>query len=141
MRQLPSSAKTTTRIALASGSPGVDGSGVRIASVAHDEDRGRRVKFLAADPAATILFMVVVHDNSPIMHPQVVPEDRQSVSQCVPHEYLLHRFLQFTKRSRFRVTIDGFASLWCGWAALTSVAIALQLRFGRPHASVVQALA
>jgi uncharacterized protein DUF6629 len=29
-----------------------------------------------------------------------------------------------------RTTIDGFASLWCGWAALTSCAIALQLRFG-----------
>ena len=26
--------------------------------------------------------------------------------------------------------IDGFASLWCGWAALTSAAIALSLRFG-----------
>ena len=28
------------------------------------------------------------------------------------------------------VEIDGFASLWCGWAALTSAAIALNLRFG-----------
>ena len=40
-----------------------------------------------------------------------------------------------------RLTIDGFASLWCGWAALTSVAIALQIRYGRPHRSVVAALA
>ena len=28
------------------------------------------------------------------------------------------------------VEIDGFASLWCGWAALTSAVIALNLRFG-----------
>lgn len=28
------------------------------------------------------------------------------------------------------LAIDGFASLWCAWAALTSVAIAAQLRFG-----------
>ena len=38
------------------------------------------------------------------------------------------------------VTIDGFASLWCGWAALTSVAIALHLRFGTERRSVAQAL-
>ena len=37
--------------------------------------------------------------------------------------------------------IDGFASLWCAWAALTSVAIALHLRFGTErHQTVVQAL-
>jgi hypothetical protein len=40
-----------------------------------------------------------------------------------------------------RLTIDGFASVWCGWAALTSVAIALHIRFGRPHTTVVEALA
>jgi hypothetical protein len=40
-----------------------------------------------------------------------------------------------------RLTIDGFASVWCGWAALTSIAIALHIRFGRPHASVAAALA
>ena len=40
-----------------------------------------------------------------------------------------------------RLTIDGFASVWCGWAALTSVAIALHIRFGRPHTTVVAALA
>ncbi len=40
-----------------------------------------------------------------------------------------------------RLTIDGFASLWCGWAALTSVAIALHVRFGRSNDSVVHALA
>jgi len=28
-----------------------------------------------------------------------------------------------------RLTIDGFASLWCGWAALTSGAFALHLRY------------
>ena len=39
------------------------------------------------------------------------------------------------------LAIDGFASLWCGWAALTSVAIALHIRYGRPHDSVVHALA
>jgi hypothetical protein len=31
-----------------------------------------------------------------------------------------------------RLTIDGFASLWCGWAAITSGAIALHLRFAQP---------
>ena len=36
------------------------------------------------------------------------------------------------------VTIDGFASLWCGWAALTSGAIALNLRFGGIHRSLTQ---
>jgi hypothetical protein len=37
--------------------------------------------------------------------------------------------------------IDGFASLWCGWAALTSCAIALHLRFSSPHPMVAQARA
>ena len=36
-----------------------------------------------------------------------------------------------------RLAIDGFASLWCAWAALTSGVIALNLRFGGPHRSVV----
>jgi hypothetical protein len=40
-----------------------------------------------------------------------------------------------------RLTIDGFASLWCGWAALTSLAIALHIRFGGKNKSVVEALA
>ncbi len=30
-----------------------------------------------------------------------------------------------------RLTIDGFASFWCAWAAITSAAFALHLRFGR----------
>lgn len=29
-----------------------------------------------------------------------------------------------------RLTVDGFASVWCGWAAICSGAIALQLRLG-----------
>jgi len=29
-----------------------------------------------------------------------------------------------------RLAIEGFASLWCGWAALTSLAIAVHIRFG-----------
>lgn len=37
--------------------------------------------------------------------------------------------------------IDGFASLWCGWAALTSCAIALHIRFSSPRPMVAQALA
>ena len=40
-----------------------------------------------------------------------------------------------------RLAIDGFASVWCGWAALTSVAIAAHIRLGRPRETVVQALA
>jgi hypothetical protein len=36
-----------------------------------------------------------------------------------------------------RFTIDGFASLWCGWAAVTSAAIALHFRFGGAHRSTV----
>ena len=32
-----------------------------------------------------------------------------------------------------RLTISGFASVWCGWAALTSAAITLHCRFARPH--------
>lgn len=40
-----------------------------------------------------------------------------------------------------RLTIDGFASLWCGWAALTSCAIALHLRHAGPDRTVVDVLA
>jgi hypothetical protein len=32
-----------------------------------------------------------------------------------------------------RLTISGFASVWCGWAALSSGAIALHCRFAKPH--------
>jgi hypothetical protein len=32
-----------------------------------------------------------------------------------------------------RLTISGFASVWCGWAALSSAAIALNCRLARPH--------
>jgi hypothetical protein len=31
------------------------------------------------------------------------------------------------------LTVDGFASLWCGYAALTAGAIALHMRYARPH--------
>ncbi len=34
-----------------------------------------------------------------------------------------------------KLAVDGFASLWCGWAALTSGAIALHLRFSHPQLS------
>jgi hypothetical protein len=34
------------------------------------------------------------------------------------------------------LTIDGFASVWCGWAAISSAAIALHMRVGRPARSV-----
>jgi hypothetical protein len=37
-----------------------------------------------------------------------------------------------------RLTIDGFASLWCAWAAVTAGVIALYLRFGGPHRSLVR---
>jgi hypothetical protein len=30
-----------------------------------------------------------------------------------------------------RLTIDGFASLWCAWAAISSAAFAIHLRYGR----------
>ena len=39
-----------------------------------------------------------------------------------------------------RLTIDGFASLWCAWAAITAGVIALGLRFARPHRSLATAL-
>lgn len=32
-----------------------------------------------------------------------------------------------------RLTVDGFASVWCGWAAVTTGVIALHMRFARPH--------
>jgi hypothetical protein len=32
-----------------------------------------------------------------------------------------------------RLTASGFASIWCGWAALSSGAIALHCRYARPH--------
>jgi hypothetical protein len=31
------------------------------------------------------------------------------------------------------LTFDGFASVWCGWAAISSGAIALHMRIGRLH--------
>jgi hypothetical protein len=31
------------------------------------------------------------------------------------------------------LTLDGFASLWCGYAALSAGAIALHMRYARPH--------
>jgi cytochrome b561 len=31
------------------------------------------------------------------------------------------------------LTVDGFASVWCGWAAVASGAIALHIRVGRSH--------
>jgi hypothetical protein len=34
------------------------------------------------------------------------------------------------------LTIDGFASVWCAWAAVISAAIALQMRFGRSRHKV-----
>jgi hypothetical protein len=32
-----------------------------------------------------------------------------------------------------RLTLDGFASLWCGYAALSAGAIALHMRYAKPH--------
>jgi hypothetical protein len=32
-----------------------------------------------------------------------------------------------------RLTIDGFASLWCGYAAVSAGAIALHMRYAKPH--------
>ena len=32
-----------------------------------------------------------------------------------------------------RLTISGFASVWCGWAAVSSAAIALHCRFAKPR--------
>jgi hypothetical protein len=32
-----------------------------------------------------------------------------------------------------RLTVDGFASLWCGYAALSAGAIALHMRYAKPH--------
>jgi hypothetical protein len=40
-----------------------------------------------------------------------------------------------------RLAIDGFASLWCGWAALTSCAIALHLRSGTATKTVAEVVA
>src|SRR5208282_377210 len=31
-----------------------------------------------------------------------------------------------------RLTISGFASVWCGWAAISSAAVALHCRFVKP---------
>jgi len=32
-----------------------------------------------------------------------------------------------------RLTISGFASVWCGWAAVSSAAITLHCRFAKPR--------
>ncbi len=39
-----------------------------------------------------------------------------------------------------RLTVDGFASVWCGWAAVSSGAIAAHMRFSRPHQAVPSAV-
>lgn len=39
-----------------------------------------------------------------------------------------------------RLTIEGFASLWCAWAAISSGALALHFRFGAAHRSMRPAL-
>jgi hypothetical protein len=38
------------------------------------------------------------------------------------------------------LTADGFASVWCGWAAISSAAIAVHMRTARPHAGASYAL-
>ena len=38
-----------------------------------------------------------------------------------------------------RLTISGFASVWCGWAAVSSAAITLHCRSARPHPKHAQA--
>jgi len=38
-----------------------------------------------------------------------------------------------------RLTISGFASVWCGWAAVSSAAITLHCRFTKPHPKHAQA--
>lgn len=35
------------------------------------------------------------------------------------------------------LTVDGFASVWCGWAAVSSGAISLHMHVGKPHAARV----
>jgi len=32
-----------------------------------------------------------------------------------------------------RLTISGFASVWCGWAAVSSAAVTLHCRYAKPH--------
>jgi hypothetical protein len=32
-----------------------------------------------------------------------------------------------------RLTLDGFTSLWCAYAALSAAAIALHMRYAKPH--------
>ena len=32
-----------------------------------------------------------------------------------------------------RLTLDGFTSLWCAYAALAAAAIALHMRYAKPH--------
>lgn len=38
------------------------------------------------------------------------------------------------------LTLDGFASLWCGYAALSAGAIALHMRYAKPHRATPYAL-
>ena len=38
-----------------------------------------------------------------------------------------------------RLTISGFASVWCGWAAISSAAITLHCRSTKPHPKHAQA--
>jgi hypothetical protein len=36
-----------------------------------------------------------------------------------------------------KLTADGFASVWCGYAALTSIALALYMRQPHPHRRMI----
>ena len=38
------------------------------------------------------------------------------------------------------LVVDGFASVWCGWAAMTSGAIAAHVRFAKPHRTAPRTL-
>jgi hypothetical protein len=40
-----------------------------------------------------------------------------------------------------RLTISGFASVWCGWAAVSSAAITLHCRFVKPPGALADASA
>ena len=38
-----------------------------------------------------------------------------------------------------RLAVDGFASLWCGWAAITSGAFAIHMRYGHRRPAIAPA--
>jgi hypothetical protein len=81
-----------------------------------------------------------LHSGGPIVTAYVVATCGSLVFSGYRHVAIFGVANLFAVAVLAHLAIDGFASLWCAWAAITSGAIAAHLRFGGPHWSVRRAL-